>query len=65
MTNIELAKAIKSNLFKNDLKTLDELSGYVEFVAKGSRDQAAVWQAVMTTLNTVANIIEQNERVEA
>lgn len=62
MTNVELARAIRSNLFA-DRKTLKEAWDYVSEVMNrlNHGDNIAATTAMMVLLNTISNQILANE----
>ncbi len=45
-----------------DRATFDLAMEYVDQIARGSDNPAAVWTAVMVVVNTIANEIEANEK---
>jgi len=57
MTNIELAKSIRSNMFA-DRPTIDKAYEYAYTIARGTDNPAAVMAAVQVVVNTIANHIE-------
>ena len=61
MTNKELVKELHSGFFKshNDLNSALE---YVQMVAKGYENPAAMLISVQVVMNTIAKIISDNEK---
>jgi len=64
MTNKELALKLRNGLFA-ERDTLNEAWDYVEVIANGSNNPAAVYTAVQVMLNTVSSQIRKNEKVLA
>ena len=64
MTNKELAIKLRNGLFA-ERDTLDEAWNYVELIAHGSNNPAAVYTAVQVMLNTISSQILKNEKVLA
>ena len=62
MTNVELAKSIRSGMFADRGYDLDQAFKYSMEVMKGN-PQAIT--GMMVVLNTLSNIILENEKTEA
>jgi hypothetical protein len=60
-SNLQLAQRLRCNEFA-DRETFDLAMEYVDQIARGSDNPAAVWTAVMVVVNTIANEIEANEK---
>ena len=60
MTNIELVKSLRCNMFA-DRETINEAYDYALKVAKNSGSSPQVLTALHVMMNTIANVIEQNE----
>lgn len=60
-SNLQLAKNMRNSMFA-DRATFDLAMEYVDQIARGSNNPAAVWTAVMVVVNTIANEIEANEK---
>jgi hypothetical protein len=61
MTNVELARALKHNLFATR-STVDEALEYAYSIARASDNPAAVMTAVQVVINTVCDQILANEK---
>ena len=62
MTNMELVKAMRSNLFSD--RGTDVEAAFVDAfeVINRSKEAAALSTALMVIINTIANVIEANEK---
>lgn len=60
MTNLELAKNIRSSLFA-DRETIKQAFDYAFDVAEASDNPSAVITAIMVVANTISNQIIANE----
>ena len=61
MTNVELARALKHNLFATR-STVDEALEYAYSISRASDNPAAVMTAVQVVINTVCDQILANEK---
>lgn len=61
MTNVELARALKHNLFATR-STVDEALEYAYSIARASDNPAAVMTAVQVVINAVCDQILANEK---
>jgi len=64
MTNEQLAKSIRHGMF-GSRKSYDEAMEYAHAVARATGETAAVMTAVQVVVNTIAEMILENERAEA
>ena len=65
MTNLELAKALKHNMFASR-DTIDEAFDYAYSIARASDNTAAVMTAVQVVVNTIAEqMIKHEEKAHA
>jgi hypothetical protein len=64
MTNEQLAKSIRHGMFGHR-KNYDEAMEYAHAVARATGETAAVMTAVQVVVNTIAEMILENERQEA
>ena len=62
MTNMELVQAMRSNLFAD--RGLDVEAAFEDAfeIINRSQESAALSTALMVIVNTIANVIEANER---
>jgi hypothetical protein len=60
MKNLELARALKHDLFSSR-DTIDEAFEYAHMVARGTDNPAAVMTALQVVINTLCNQIIANE----
>ncbi len=63
MTNLELARALKHNMFATR-STVDEALEYAHSIARASDNPAAVMTAVQVVINTICDQIIQNASEE-
>ncbi len=63
MTNLELARALKHNMFATR-STVDEALEYAYSIARASDNPAAVMTAVQVVINTICDQIIQNASEE-
>jgi hypothetical protein len=64
MTNEQLARSIRHGMFASR-PSFDEAMEYAHSVARATGETAAVMTAVQVVVNTIAEIILENERAEA
>jgi hypothetical protein len=64
MTNEQLAKSIRHGMF-GSRQSFDEAMEYAHMVARATGETAAVMTAVQVVVNTIAEMILENERAEA
>ena len=64
MTNEQLARSIRHGMFGHR-KSYDEAMEYAYSVARATGETAAVMTAVQVVVNTIAEMILENERAEA
>ena len=62
MNKHDLAKALRNGMFATRVD-IDEAWKYVDLVARGSDNPAAVYTAVQVMLNTIAQAIVKTEEV--
>lgn len=60
MTNLELAKSLKSGIFASR-DTIDEAYEYAYMIARASDSTIDVMTAIQVVVNTIANQIIKNE----
>jgi hypothetical protein len=63
MTNLELARALKHNMFATR-SSVDEALEYAYSIARASDNPAAVMTAVQVVVNTLCDQIIQNAAAE-
>jgi hypothetical protein len=64
MTNEQLARSIRHGMF-GSRQSYDEAMEYAYSVARATGETAAVMTAVQVVVNTIAEMILENERAEA
>jgi len=64
MTNVEMARALKHNMFATR-STIDEAFEYAHMIARASDNPAAVMTAVQVVINTLCDQIIANETAAA
>ena len=64
MTNEQLAKSIRHGMF-GSRQSFDEAMEYAHAVARATGETAAVMTAVQVVVNTIAEMMLENERQEA
>ena len=62
MTNMELVKAMRSNLFADRGTDVEAAFEDAFAIINRSKEAAALSTALMVIVNTIANVIEANEK---
>lgn len=64
MTNAQLAHSMRHGMF-GSRDTFDQAMEYAHQVARATGETAAVMTAVQVVVNTIADLMLENERLEA